>query len=147
MLDTAQPYIQPPASSKQTNVSVVNVMQNEFEFVLPRGYTDATGQLHRDGCIRLASALDEIQAVSDPRVQANEAYLPVVLLSSVVLRLGTLPAVTPGVIEQLYAADLAYLEDLYLRLNSYESVLVDAVCPQCNARFRLQVAPLGTGEA
>ncbi|MBN2394147.1 MAG: phage tail assembly protein [Anaerolineae bacterium] len=121
-------------------------MQNTFEFVLPRGYVDAAGQVHREGCIRLASALDEIQAVSDTRVQANEAYLPIVLLSSVIVRLGTLQAITPRVLEQLFAADLAYLEDLYLRLNSYESVLVDAVCPQCNARFQLQVAPLGNSE-
>jgi hypothetical protein len=121
-------------------------MQNEFEFVLPRGYVDAAGQVHRNGVIRLASALDEIQAVSDPRVVANEAYLPVVLLSAVVVRLGTLPAITPQVIEQLFASDLAYLEDLYLRLNTYDSVLVDAICPQCDAHFQLQVAPLGNGE-
>ena len=121
-------------------------LQTEFEFALPYGYVDATGQVHRDGLMRLATAQDEIQAVSDPRAQANEAYLPVVLLSRVVTRLGNLPAVTPPVIEGLFAADLAYLEDLYLRLNSPEHVILGAVCPHCGKPFQLQVAPLGATE-
>jgi hypothetical protein len=92
--------------------------------------------------MRLALALDEIESLKDPRVQANEAYLPVVLLSRVVTRLGDIPQITPQVIEGLFAVDLAYLEDLYMRLNSPEKVVVAAVCPACSTQFRLQVAPL-----
>lgn len=120
-------------------------VQTEFDFTLPRGYVDASGRVHREGRMRLATALDEIASMEDPRVQASEAYLPVILLSRVVMRLGDLPAVTPQVIEGLFASDLAYLEDLYQRLNSPESVVVGAVCPHCNTQFQLQVAPLGTG--
>jgi hypothetical protein len=115
---------------------------SEYPFRLPRGYRDDTGQIHLEGSMRPATALDEIEAVQSPRVLANEAYLPVVLLSRVVTRLGSLPAVTPAVIEQLYVADLAYLEDLYLRLNSYEKVEIDTTCPHCEKSFQLQVAPL-----
>lgn len=118
-------------------------MQTEWEFTLPRGYVDSAGQVQRRGTMRLATALDEILAVGDPRVQANEAYLPVLLLSRVVTRLGNLPAITPHLVEGLFAADLAYLEDLYLRLNSPERQVVAAVCPQCNSQFLLQVAPIG----
>lgn len=118
-------------------------MQTEFEFTLPRGYLDASGQVHSVGRMRLATALDEIQAAGDPRVQDNETYLPVLLLSRVVTGLGDLPAVTPQVIEGLFASDLAYLEDLYERLNSAESVTVGVVCPHCSTQFTLQVAPLG----
>jgi hypothetical protein len=114
----------------------------EYLFTLPRGYVDITGQVHHEGSMRLATALDEIEAVQHPRVLANEAYLPVVLLSRVIPRLGSLPAVTPMVVEQLYVADLAYLEDRYLRLNSYEKVDVDATCPHCDKSFQLQIAPL-----
>jgi hypothetical protein len=118
-------------------------MQTEFEFTLPRGYLDSQGSIHRQGSMRLALALDEIQALQDPRGQNNPAYLPVLLLSRVITRLGNIQAVTPQVIENLFASDLAYLEDLYLRLNSFERVTVTAACPQCNTNFQLQVAPIG----
>ncbi len=117
-------------------------LQTEFDFLLPKGYLDGAGQLHQDGRLRLATALDESEAARDPRAQANEAYVPVILLSRVITRLGSLPAVTPQVIERLFASDLAYLEDLYLRLNSYEIALVEAVCPHCSTQFQLQVSPI-----
>lgn len=118
-------------------------MQTEFDFLLPRGYIDGAGEIHREGCMRLATALDEIESIQDPRVQANEAYLPVVLLSRVITRLGSLESAPPRVVESLFASDLAYLEDLYLRLNSQEAVLLSSVCPHCNTRIEVQVAPLG----
>jgi hypothetical protein len=92
--------------------------------------------------MRMATALDEIQSLGDPRVEANEAYLPVVLLGRVVTRLGEISPVPPGVIEGLFAADLAYLEDLYQRLNWPQPVVLGAVCPSCSTQFQLQVAPL-----
>ncbi len=118
------------------------MLQTEYEFVLPRGYVDGAGQVHRHGRMRLAVALDEIEPMQDPRVRANESYLPVLLLSRVVTQLGGLTAVTPQVMEGLFASDLAYLQDLYLRLNSNEPVLLGAVCPHCSAAFQVQVAPL-----
>ena len=117
-------------------------MEVEIPFVLPRGYLDATGQVHRDGSMRMATALDEIETVQNPRVLANEAYLPVALLSRVITRLGSLPAVSPSIMEQFFVADLAYLEDLYLRLNSFEKVDIATTCPHCDKSFQLQIAPL-----
>jgi hypothetical protein len=113
-----------------------------FSFTLPHGYIDAEGKVHNEGVIRLATALDEIESVAHPRVENNEAYLPVILLSRVITQLGTLSEVTPQVIEGLFAVDLAYLEDLYLRLNSHESIIVGAMCPHCDKQFQLRVAPL-----
>jgi len=118
-------------------------MQTEFEFYLPRGYVDAGGNVHRQGIMRLATARDEVAALQDPRVRANEAYLPIHLLARVVVSLGTMPAVTPGVIEGMFAADLAYLEDLYQRINSPTQIIMGAVCPHCHQQFQLEVAPLG----
>jgi hypothetical protein len=117
-------------------------LQTDFDFVLPVGYRNNPDSVQRFGRMRLAVALDEIESLKDPRVQANEAYLPVVLLSRVVTRLGDLTQVSPQVIENLFAVDLAYLEDLYMRLNCPEKVVVSAVCPHCSTQFRLQVAPL-----
>jgi hypothetical protein len=118
------------------------MMQMEFEFTLPKGYVDAGGQVHQYGRMRLATALDEIEPLQDPRVRSNDAYLAVLLLARVVTRLGDLPAVTPRVIEGLFAADVAYLQDLYQRLNSSDRIVVGAVCPHCNTQFQLEVAPL-----
>jgi hypothetical protein len=81
--------------------------------------------------------------MNDPRVQANVSYMPILLLSRVVTQLGTITAVTPTMIERLFASDLAYLQELYLRLNSGEQVTIGAVCPACSTTFQLQTSPLG----
>jgi hypothetical protein len=93
------------------------MLKTEFEFSLPLGFIDAEGELHRDGLMRLATAADEILPLRDPRVRSNEAYLTIIVLSRVITRLGSLERVTPGVIERLFAADLAYLQDVYNRIN------------------------------
>jgi len=93
------------------------MFQTEFEFTLPCGYLDEDGTLHRDGVMRRATAADEILPLKDPRVQKNEAYLIVILLSRVVTRLGGVPAINPKVVEGLFATDLAYLQNLYNRIN------------------------------
>ena len=72
--------------------------------------------------MRLATAADEILPMKDARVQALPAYLIVILLARVVTRLGTLPEVNAGVIERLFSADLAYLQDMYNRINAPETV-------------------------
>lgn len=90
----------------------------EVEFHLPKGYVDANGTLHRHGVMRLATAADEILPLRDPRVQQNEAYLIVIVLARVLVRLGTLTDIDTSTIEGLYASDLAYLQQLYERLNS-----------------------------
>jgi hypothetical protein len=117
-------------------------LHTEFDFVLPLGFKDSDGSLHRLGRMRLATALDEIESLQNPKVQNNEAYLPVVLLSRVVTRLGDMPELNLKVIENLFATDLAYLEDLYMRINRPEQVVVLAVCPHCSSEFQLQIAPL-----
>jgi len=94
--------------------------QTETEFELPRGYVDSGGVLHRRGVMRLATAADEILPLRDPRVTQNEAYLTVIVLSRVILKLGSLADIHTGVIEGLFASDLAYLQRLYERFNSGE---------------------------
>ena len=94
--------------------------QTETEFELPKGYVDEEGVLHRTGTMRLATAADEILPLRDPRVQQNEAYLAVIVLSRVITRLGSLAEVHTGVIERLFAADLAYLQRLYERFNAVD---------------------------
>lgn len=117
-------------------------MKTEFEFTLPQGYLDEQGQVHRHGRMRLAMALDEVEALRHPHVQVNEAYLPIILLARVVTQLGSLTAVTPDITARLFAADLAHLEELYQRINASVPVVVTASCPHCAQQFNLEVAPL-----
>jgi hypothetical protein len=117
-------------------------IQTEFEFTLPKGYVDDQGTVHRQGAMRLATALDEITPLRDPRVRNNEAYLVVMLLSQVITRLGTV-TVTPAVIEKMYAADMAFLQDFYRQINDVEMPTIEAVCPNCGHEFQVELPPPG----
>ncbi|MBT9314507.1 hypothetical protein [Leptothoe spongobia] len=104
----------------QSELQPQGEIQTEFSFELPIGYVDAMGQSHRRGMMRLARTVDEIAPMSDPRVQANPAYATVIILSQVILSLGTLPDVSPVVIENMFAGDLNYLQNFYLKINRLE---------------------------
>ncbi|MEO8154443.1 MAG: phage tail assembly protein [Rhizobacter sp.] len=115
------------------------MIQTEYPFTLPVGYQDADdGSLHREGVMRLATAADEILPLKDPRVQSNPAYLIVILLSRVVTKLGSVSHINPKVIEGLFAADLAYLQDLYNRINQVGSAKLRVSCPQCQTQFEVE---------
>jgi hypothetical protein len=118
-------------------------LQTEFEFTLPRGYVDAEGNLHHRGIMRLATAMDEIAPLRDLRVRSNEAYLVIVLLSRVIVKLGTLSQVTPNMIEGLFAADLAYLQAFYRQINEQGTSVVAVTCPECQAEIEVDLADLG----
>jgi hypothetical protein len=119
------------------------MLQTEFSFHLPLGFVDAEGNLHREGTMRLATAYDEIAPLKDPRVQANPGYLLVILLARVITRLGTLEQLNPKVIEGLYAGDLAYLQDLYQRVNEHGTDRVVTQCPHCDKAFSVEVRNAG----
>ncbi|MVB09367.1 hypothetical protein CAFE_00150 [Caprobacter fermentans] len=112
-------------------------LMTEYEFTLPDGYVDESGTLHRDGVMRLATAADEILPMKDYRVQQNPSYLTILILSRVIVRLGTLKEVGTDVVERLFARDLAFLNDMYQRLNGLEDRTVSAVCPQCGEKFEI----------
>jgi hypothetical protein len=118
-------------------------IQTEFEFTLPRGYVDAEGNVHREGVMRLATAMDEIAPMRDPRVRSNQAYLVVILLSRVITRLGQIRTLNPGIIENLFSADLAYLQDFYRRINETGTSAVEVICPQCEHRFEVEIDRVG----
>lgn len=116
-----------------------DVLQTTFPFTLPQGYVDDEGAMHREGVMRLATVADELKPEADPRVQSNESYLTVLLLARVVTELGTLSDVTPHVIESLFVADLAYLQDLYERINTRDDETIAAVCPECGEDITVEV--------
>ncbi|WP_334219983.1 MULTISPECIES: phage tail assembly protein [Moorena] len=115
------------------------MLQTEYEFTLPAGYVDKQGNLHREGTMRLATAADEIVPLKDPRVQSNPAYLIVILLSRVVTRIGSVEMINPKVIEGLFASDLAYLQDLYNRINGNGMRSLQIICPHCEKDFAVEL--------
>ena len=115
-------------------------LQTEFDFTLPRGYVDRNGTVHRKGRMRLATAVDEIAPLRDPRVRQNQAYHTIILLARVITHLGTLQAIDTATIEGLYTADLAFLQELYRTKNELVSPDEGQVrCPSCGEVF----VPLG----
>lgn len=118
-------------------------LQTQFEFTLPRGYVDSEGTVHRRGVMRLATAMDEIAPLRDVRVSANQAYLTIVLLARVVVKLGTLSQVSTNVIENLFAADLAYLQAFYRQINEEGTTLLKRKCPACGQEIEIDLADLG----
>jgi hypothetical protein len=121
----------------------MNALQTEFDFALPQGYVDPAGNLHRTGRMRLATAMDEIAPLRDPRVRENQAYLVVILLSRVVTALGNLPQVGTFEIEHLFAGDLAYLQRLYRQINEQGTALVPVTCPECATNIEVDISSLG----
>jgi hypothetical protein len=113
-------------------------LKTEFEFTLPRGYVDRAGVVHQTGIMRLATALDEVAPLQDARAVNNIAYISILLLSRVVIRLGNISPVDEEVIQDLFASDFSYLQELYLRLNEANSI-VETQCPSCGTRFALDL--------
>ncbi len=118
-------------------------LQTEFEFTLPMGYVDREGTLHKGGRMRLATAMDEIAPLRDPRVQGNQAYMVIVLLARVITQLGSLTQISANMVENFFAADLAYLQSIYRRVNEEGRTTVDTHCPDCQAVHQVDLADLG----
>ncbi|MCX4459611.1 hypothetical protein OG585_43485 [Streptomyces sp. NBC_01340] len=138
---TAAPAPAPAAAAP------VQPLRTEFEFELPRGYVDDSGTVHRHGVMRLATARDELVPLRDMRVQENPAYLSVVLLGRVITRLGTLPLVHDGVVENMFASDLAFLQDFYRQVNAEGHTRAAVTCPHCEEPFEVELGGSRLGES
>jgi hypothetical protein len=136
-----------PSSVPSVEDGAEQGLRTEYAFVLPRGFVDGAGRVHRDGVMRLATAKDEIVPQRDPRVRENEAYLTVLLLSRVITRLGGLTDVHPGVVENMFASDLAFLQDLYRRINQEGTTSTTIACPSCKHEFAIDLAGDRLGES
>ncbi len=123
------------------------MLQTEYEFTLPKGYIDFQGNLHRDGVMRLATAVDEITPMRDPRVKQNDAYLSIIILSRVITRLGDMKDVNTGTMEGMFTSDLSYLQEFYRSINEGGSSIGRVACPSCKSEFEVEpgelMAPVG----
>ena len=135
------------AGQGAATVGVREPLRTEFEFELPRGYVDESGTVHRSGAMRLATARDELVPLRDVRVRENPAYLSVVLLGRVVTRLGTLADVHDGTVENMFASDLAFLQDFYRQINAEGHTRAAVACPHCEQSFEVELAGSRLGES
>jgi hypothetical protein len=122
-------------------------LRTEFDFELPRGYVDESGTVHRFGTMRLSTARDELVPLRDVRVRENPAYLSVVLLGRVITRLGTVPIVHDGVVENMFASDLAFLQDFYQQINAEGHTRAAVTCPHCEEPFEVELGGGRLGES
>jgi hypothetical protein len=136
-----------PLGATASQSSTADAVRTEFAFTLPVGYVDGSGVAHRQGTMRLATARDEILPLRDPRVRENEAYLTVILLSRVITSLGEVTPINPGVVEGMFAADLAFLQDLYRRINAEGHTRIAVTCPSCEHEFAIDSSASRLGES
>jgi hypothetical protein len=136
-----------PETAKTEPPEAQRALRTEFEFELPRGYVDRSGTVHRKGVMRLATARDELVPLHDDRVRENPAYLTIVLLGRVITRLGTLDEVHGGILENMFASDVAFLQDLYRRVNQEGHTRASVTCPACNRDFTVDMAGGRLGES
>jgi len=134
-------------SRRATTRDAPHELRTEFSFVLPLGYVDGGGRVHRDGVMRLATARDELVPLSDDRVREQPAYLTVVLLARVITRIGSITDVHAGVVENLFATDLAFLQDLYRRINTEGHTKARLTCPACQHEMVVDLAGGRLGES
>ena len=120
-------------------------MRTEIEFTLPRGYVDASGNLHREGTMRLATARDEIEPLREVEVRQNQAYLSVLLLARTITRIGEVTEITPELVEGMYAADFDHLQRLYERINTDGEAVGAVTCPHCSAPFEVDLTEIEDG--
>jgi hypothetical protein len=145
----APPAATPSAGAESPAVGAQqpDTLRTEFEFELPRGYVDDQRTVHRTGRMRLATARDELLPLRDVRVQENPAFLSVVLLSRVITTLGTLPTVHDGIVEQMFASDLAFLQDFYRQVNAEGHSRASVTCPHCTKPFEVDLGGSRLGES
>ena len=106
--------------------------QNEFRFVLPIGFEDQNGELHREGKMRLATAADELAVHAFEKTAFNARVRDLLLLSRVITQLGERSELSVEDLEEFFETDFLFLQTLFRTVNNGESAAVQAVCPHCH---------------
>jgi hypothetical protein len=108
---------------------------------------DESGVVHRRGTMRLATARDELLPLRDIRVKENPAYLSVVLLGRVITQLGNIGPANDQIVEKMFAADLAFLQDFYRQVNAEGHTRASVACPHCAKPFEVELGGSRLGES
>lgn len=110
-----------------------------ISFILPVGYEDENGRIHREGTMRPATALDEIEIHGDERNSFHRHYHDILLLARVITSLGDVPQITVEVIEELYEVDFRYLQTFYQSINGDLKSELITNCPKCKSVNKVNI--------
>lgn len=103
-------------------------VQREFELLLPIGYTDEAGRVHRRAVLRKMRGHEEA-LLYDSGLTGGR--LVTELIRSCLVRLGDLSPVDAGVVAQLYTADRNYLLLELRRVTLGDRLQAAYRCPRC----------------
>ena len=65
--------------------------------------------------------------------------MPLMKFTRVITSLGTVRPINTGVIEKLFTMDLAYLQDMYERINSMDMPSYKGICPHCGKEIDIPI--------
>jgi hypothetical protein len=114
--------------------------KREIEFILPVGYVDGEGVIHKKGKMREATALDEIEIYNEDEVQFNHRYYDVFMLARVITKLGNISPVDKSIIQDMFEVDFRYLQTLYKELNGELEREAETICPECNSINKINLS-------
>ena len=104
--------------------------QREFEVLLPIGYTDEAGRVHRRAVIRKMRGHEEA-LLYDPTLTAGQ--LVTELIRNCLVRLGELESIEADVVAGLYTADRNYLLLELRRITLGDRLRASYLCPRCGS--------------
>lgn len=104
----------------------------EYEVLLPVGYTDGSGRVHRRALIRKMRGHEEA-LLYDQTLSAGR--LVTELVRSCLVRLGSIEAVTSQIVAELYTVDRNYLLLELRRITLGDHLPALYVCPRCGTEI------------
>lgn len=139
-IETAHVCPNPECKAKlKTEVSLDELEINEFNgmreipFVLPKGYTDKKGELHREGMMRRPNGLDS--ELLTPMAKNNIAKAETLLLTRL-CRFDDGTYVDESVMASLSIKDRQYLQKLLAENQFGIEMSVYVTCTQCGEEFK-----------
>ena len=162
-------------------------METIYDFTLPKGYMDNTGEVHKRGktshmhrtivrychitigrhlehftLLRITIDIDDhlIARTQHVVLGGGNVHLgfkrellviedittkDLLTLLLLLTEIEGVDAISATLIERLFTADLAYLQDMYQRINDIEPPTLTAVCPDCGKTFEVPLNFTGEG--
>lgn len=112
----------------------MNVSQREYEILLPIGYSDESGNLHRQAVIRKMSGHEETLLYDS---SLTTGKLVTKLIHACLVKLGNLDPIDAEAVKRLYTADRNYLLLELRRFTLGDQLQTSYLCPRCGSLVTL----------